>query len=119
MSYDLTAISFFQFDNLVQNRIPFVFLHDGVETSALYALSTDRHHLEKWAFTVDFTGAPLDVKALIAEKGLPPSVPVVLASKSGAPPRTWADDVERQGFMNVHAVDRSWDALVTEARESR
>lgn len=119
MSYDLTAISFFQFDNLVQNRIPFVFLHDGVDASALYALSTDRHHLEKWAFTVDFTQAPVDVKALIAEKGLPISVPVVLASKSGASLQAWAHEVERQGFMNVHAVDRSWDELMTEARQTR
>jgi hypothetical protein len=109
MSYDLSKISFFQFDNLVQNRIPFLLLHDGVDFFPVYPLSIERGHLEKWSFEVDFTGAPTNLMGRLAERGLPASLPIVLLSKRDQDYQAWLKDLEKQGFSNIHYVENGWN----------
>ena len=120
MSYDLTKITYFQFDNLVQNRISFLLVHDGLDFARLYPMSTERSHLERWSFDLDFDQSSMsDVSVRLKERGVPLTIPVVIASKSPRSLSGWAADFEKSGFMNVHTIDQGWDALVREAQEAR
>lgn len=114
---NLTEIHFFQFDNLVQNRIPFVLLHENVEFSALYPRSLERDHLERWSFKVNFSETPTSLSSRLAEKGLPAQLPIVMVAQSHQDLSLWIRNLEEQGFINLFYVAGGWANLIYESKQ--
>lgn len=114
---NLTEIHFFQFDNLVQNRIPFVLLHEPFDFSALYPRSLERNHLEKWSFEVNFSEAPTALSSRLAEKGLPSQLPIIMVAKSHQDLSSWIKNLEEQGFINLFYVAGGWVHLTYESKQ--
>lgn len=117
MSFDPTEIGFFQFDNLVRNRVPFLLLHDGVVFSELYG-GLERDHLERWSVQVSFRDPVEKVLEIAKAKAPMESIPVVLLSQEGGDMREWVGRLEAGGFFNVHWVRGGWEELKREAADA-
>ena len=115
MSFDLTRIGFFQFDNLIQNRVPFALLNEPIDFSDLYG-PVERIHLERWSIEVSFEDSPEQAIRKLEERRLPREIPVVLLSRSGDRGESWIEKLEALGFKNCCFVTGGWDHLIKESK---
>ena len=114
---DLSEIGFFQFDNLVRNRIPFLILHEGIEFSQLYS-SMEKAHLERSALSANFLSSPEPILAEIEKRKVPRQIPLVLLNQNGMISPSWVSFFEKNGFLNVYRVTGGWDLILKEAKEN-
>lgn len=96
---ELNQIGFFQFDNLVQGRVPFYLLDLNTEIAAWYKGMAARH-LEN--ITIPCT--PDTALPLIEEKKLPPHFALVVLDKDETQAPAIAQKLEAAGFTNVFLV---------------
>lgn len=96
---ELNQIGFFQFDNLVQGRVPFYLLDLDTNIGTWYKGMAARH-LEN--ITVPCT---LDTAvSLVEEKKLPPHFALVVLDNDESQAPLVAQKLEAAGFTNVFVV---------------
>jgi len=115
MSLDLSHLSFFQFDNLVRNRVPFLLLTEEMMPFNELFGPIERIHLGQWSFAVDFQKPADQILSVLEERKIPKEMPVVLLTKTGNGGQTWLAPLEQLGFQNVYWVPGGWDQLKSEA----
>ncbi len=114
MSYDLTKIEYFQFNNLVLNRIPFLLLHDGLAFSELFG-PVEKMHLDRWGQQIDFSSSVAAMEEAITERSVPKTMPIVLLSKGSESLEDWILRLEKAGYPNVCWVAGGWNSLKEES----
>ena len=106
---DLNAIGYFQFDNLIQNRIPFVFVNLGVDFSDWYS-GLNKTHLEAYALNVDAS----QVLSEIGKKNLPLHTAILVICPDGTLSKELCSTLENSGFSNVFYAKGGFTALAQE-----
>ena len=114
---DLSEIGFFQFDNLVRNRIPFLILHEGIDFSEIYQ-GFEKEHLERWSLTANFLNSPEGLLAEIEKRKIPRQVPLILLDRSGLVSSSWVSLFEKNGFVNVYRVTGGWELILQGAKDA-
>lgn len=105
----LNKIGFFQLDNLIQGRVPFLFINLGPDIFSWYA-SLSRQHLEKSLFaTIEDQILPNLLAQNIAEH-----TAIVLLCTDGVRSSKISIDLEKKGYTNVYVIDGGYQQLMTE-----
>jgi rhodanese-related sulfurtransferase len=96
MASILNEIGAFQFDNLVNNRIPFLLVNLGADLTGLY-MSHLQAHLERQAFTT----TPSNVLTDLAAKKIPKEFAIIVLCQDGDTSAKTVDALESAGYTNV------------------
>lgn len=97
-----SPIGFFQFDNLVRNRVPFLLLKTAVDVESLFGVM-EKMHLRNFSVVLD----KMDVQqaqAAMAERHADQESPVVVLCEDGVNSMELAKGLCAQGFRNVYYV---------------
>lgn len=105
----MNKIGFFQFDNLVQNRVPFVLLNLGPSLASLY-ISVYKMHIENHEISTDENQA---IKVL-EEMKVPLDAAIVLICEDGIKSSRLLIQLETKGYSNVFLMDGGHQQLMTE-----
>ncbi len=109
----LNKIGFFQLDNLIQGRVPFLFVNLGPEIISWYS-SLAKQHLEKCLFaTVEDKVIPNLTAQTIADH-----TAIVLLCPDGSRSPKIAIDLEKRGYTNVYVIDGGYQQLMTERSQA-
>lgn len=111
---DIAQIGFFQFDNLVRGRIPFLLVNFGVDLSVWYK-SVEAMHLANVMIQATEDNYLEQVKA----KNLPPHFAIVVLDQDGSKAKRIADALEAAGFMNAHYVRGGFNGIEKEKLEEQ
>ncbi len=113
MNYN--SIGFFQFDNLLRNRVPILLLllDDGLELRDWYD-SLVRLHLEAVAHRTDDSGA----LNLVQDKKVPPQFGILVLDRSGLKSPSVVKSLEQAGYINAFFVPGGYDQLLTEKEQN-
>lgn len=109
---DITEIGYFQFNNLVRGRIPFILVNLGVDLSTWYK-SVEAMHLANVSVSADEN----NVVELVQAKKLPPHFAIVVIDQDGSRAKNIVATLEAAGFLNAHHVRGGLKGLEKEKLE--
>lgn len=96
----LNTIDFFQFDNLVRNRVPFLFLNlSGTSLDSRFAL-LDKTHLRNYEVLYDGDNCLSEIE----QRKLPKEFPVVLYSEDPYTAEAIVKNLANLGYINAYMV---------------
>lgn len=104
-------IGYFQFCNLISNRIPFKMYVWGYRFDGWFQ-GAERTHLE----TVMRNGEDFENER--GQLELQKDQPIVLVCERGQDSKNRAQQLSSEGFLNVYYVLDGWQGLVTEHRSN-
>jgi len=93
----MSSIGFFQFDNLIRNRVPFCLLNFSDSQTSLYT-SIYKLHLENWESLVNLE----NYQQVLAEKNLPKDFAIVTLCLDGSLSAQARDVLLSLGYGNVY-----------------
>lgn len=96
------GIGFFQLDNLVKNRVPFFLLKDETDIEKFFG-PMERIHLRTYSIPLQAMSLS-EAEAQMKERGAQMQSPVVVFCQTGKPSQKLAEDLEKQGYMNIYYV---------------
>ena len=105
----LNKINFFQLDNLIRNRVPFVLLNLGPSLKELYT-SVYKLHVEANEVLTDIE----KVIVVLADKKAAKDAPLLLICQDGEKSAALFTDLQSQGYTNVYLIDGGYQQLMTE-----
>ncbi len=105
----LNKIGFFQLDNLINNRVPFIFLNMSRDISDWYN-SVSKMHLNTYQNLVK----PDSILPLLEEKKVPRDYAIVLLCDKGSDSLKACTELQNLGYTNVYVVDGGYQQMVTE-----
>lgn len=105
----LNKIGFYQLDNLINNRVPFLFFNMSESILGWYT-SVSKMHLESYEILTVETG----IIALLAEKKAPKDYAIVLLCPDGRNSLKLNTELENMGYTNVYVIDGGYRQMVTE-----
>jgi hypothetical protein len=110
----------FQFDNLVQARIPFLFLNLGIDTSKVYP-HVHKMHLDRTLFMMDGvdleSASTSEIVQALQDSKTPLSTAIVVLDRDGSKAAPIATALEQVGFTNAFYVAGGWDQLVVDKEQ--
>ncbi|MGZ3768834.1 MAG: rhodanese-like domain-containing protein [Bdellovibrio sp.] len=110
---EFNNIGFFQFNNLVQNRVPFLLvLLDEVDVKPWYN-SLVQMHLEN----ISIFCAPGEVLETVQAKKLPPHFAIIVLDKDQKRSPKVVKELEKAGHSNVYFVKDGFEGLLTERKQ--
>lgn len=109
----LNKINFFQLDNLIRNRIPFILLNLGPSLKELYS-SVYKLHVEANEVLTDFE----KVMDVLAEKKAPKDAPLLLICQDGEKSAALFKDLQAKAYTNVYLIDGGYQQLMTERAQA-
>lgn len=105
----LNQIGFYQLDNLINNRVPFLFINMAQSLTPLYS-SVSRVHVQTHERLCTFEGALNEVIG----SGLPKSGAIVLLCENGEASMKLSHELEKNSYTNVYVVNGGYQQIVTE-----
>jgi rhodanese-related sulfurtransferase len=108
MSFD--NIGFFQFDNLMQSRVPMVLVLLVDAPLKPWYNSMIGMHIDNISLRTTAEAAV----AAIQGKNLPPHFAVVVLDSNESQSPAIVHELEKLGYLNAYYVKGGWDALVAE-----
>lgn len=106
-------LGYFQFDNLLKNRVRF-FILSWVDLAPLNYKLMEKHHLDSVTTRIDEIGDFVALKSRIQEMGLEAAAPILLIDENGVRSKDWAAQLEAEGFLNVYWALGGLTELVNE-----
>lgn len=106
-------IGFFQFDNLVRNRVPFYFVSTGVSFEEVYS-GPELEHLKRY-----LAESPFEASSILNDlekKILPKHHAVLVLCENGIESKKMADQLGEAGFSNCFYVLDGWAGIKAEAK---
>lgn len=107
--YQLNQISFFQFDNLVQNRVPFLLLNMGPKLADLYT-SIYKTHLETYEVLTSFNEA----LSHLSKQNIQKDHAILLVCENGQNSQQVLETLEKNGYTNVYVINGGYQQMMTE-----
>jgi rhodanese-related sulfurtransferase len=111
---DINQLGYFQFDNLIQNRVPFILLNLGVNLDHLYS--------GFWAMHLQNVNTPCtsaDAVSKVQEKKVPNHYAVVIIDADGSQSKKLVSTLEKAGFTNTYYVKDGLRGLDKERQEAK
>lgn len=110
---EFNSIGYFQFDNLLRNRVPLLLiLLEQVELKSWYD-SLVQMHIQNCAVQCD----PQEVLPLIQSKKLPAHFGIVVLDSDGQKSPAVIKDLEQAGFTNAFYVKNGFVGITAEKAE--
>ncbi len=109
----LNKIGFFQFDNLIKNRIPFLLFNFSKDLSSWYQ-SLYKEHLLKNQILTNSGQFLQDLESKAAAKD---AAIILLCDETQESTRLFAE-LEKKGYTNVYVVDGGYQQMMTERSSS-
>lgn len=109
------SIGYFQFDNLVQGRVGFVFLNFGVHTHDVYP-HIFKMHLESRQLQIpegDLRTASTE-QILLALSHHPKETAIIVLCQDGKRSAEVATALEEAGYINTFFIKGGWDQAMME-----
>ena len=104
---DFSQLTYFQFENLVKNRIPFLLLTLDVDFENFYSGIYQRHLQEQIVSVTED-----QIKNYVVEKQIPPHHSILIICRDGKKSSRLAYDLEKKGFLNCYSVQGGFQQLV-------
>ncbi len=111
---DINQLGYFQFDNLIQNRVPFILLNLGVNLDHLYS-GFWAMHLQN----VNTPCTPAEAVAKVQEKKVPNHYAIVIIDNDGTQAKKLVPTLEKAGFTNTYYVKDGLQGLDKEKKNSQ
>ena len=109
----MNKINYFQFDNLVKNRVPFTLLNLGTSLVPLF-ISVYKAHVEAHEVMTD----PAQALVTLDEKKVPKDGAVLVICQDGRLSSNLSMQLEEKGYPNVYLIDGGYQQLMTERSEA-
>jgi len=113
-------LGFFQFDNLVRNRVPFYLLRSNIDVESLYGKMDfmEKQHLRNYSVELSEFSASL-VEPLLKERHAQKDSPLVVLDADGSSGATkLASALTAAGYVNVYFVVGGFAGLIAEKAQS-
>lgn len=110
---DISQIGYFQFNNLIQGRIPMVLVNLGVDLKVWYK-SVEAMHIDN----VTITGTTEEIQQQIKDKKLPAHYPILIVDQDGINAKPLVETLESQGHMNVYYLKGGFAGISQERSQS-
>ena len=110
-------LGFFQFDNLLRNRVPFALLKSEIDLEPAFG-PMEKLHLRTYALSLRSMTLEAALAAL-KERGTRKEDPIVVLCETGEASRNLAQELAEQDFLNVYFVLDGWKGLQEEMRAER
>ncbi|MES2802761.1 MAG: rhodanese-like domain-containing protein [Bdellovibrionota bacterium] len=107
MSYN--KIGYYQLNNLIENRVPFLFFNFGPDVGPWYK-SIQKLHVEAWQVMLDES----QIQAELDSRKIPKDFAVLLLCPDGKQSVRIAEDLEKKGYTNVYLIDGGYQQMVTD-----
>jgi rhodanese-related sulfurtransferase len=111
---DINQLGYFQFDNLIQNRVPFILLNLGVNLDHLYSGFWAMH-----LHNVNTPCTPSEAVAKVQEKKVPNHYAIVIIDADGSQSMKLVPALEKAGFTNTYYVKGGLQGLDQEKKNSQ
>lgn len=106
----LNKIGFFQLDNLINNRVPFLFLNlSGHSLTGMYTIMS-RMHLQTYEVMTDAEG----IQSELESRKVPTDHAIVLLCPDGKLSMKIYEDLTKKHYTNVYVVDGGYQQMMTE-----
>lgn len=115
---DAIGIGFFQFDNLVRNRIPFCLFLMSVDCSQIYK-GPELEHIQRYGFATGKDLTSENAHKELLNRKFRAMDPVVVLCDDGATSKQLADALGGLGFINSFFVEGGFVHLQHSIRESK
>lgn len=102
-------INFYQFDNLINNRVPFIFFNMSESLLGWYS-SINKMHLETYQIITDQN----HILSILIEKKSPKDYAIVLLCLDSSISLKLAQELEKLAYTNVYVIDGGYQQMVTE-----
>lgn len=106
----LNQINFYQFDNLINNRVPFLFLNMSGHSLCDWYSSVSKVHVQTYEILVPENEA----LSTIQDKKAPPDYAIVLLCADGFISLKMQQQLEKMSYTNVYVVHGGYQQIVTE-----
>lgn len=98
----LEELEFGQFENLLNQRIPFKIISVGVDVVAAFKLNPlQKMHINQWGASFSEMATASEVLASLKEAGVSTEFPVVLICSDISSSKNMAGKITEAGFHNV------------------
>lgn len=106
-------LGFFQFDNLVRNKIPFLLLTLQIDLQPYFGV-LERLHLKNYSILMEeFTWK--QVEQVLQEKQVSKHQPIVVFCEDGKKSEILAQNLSKQDYLNVYFFSGGFSAFKKEA----
>jgi hypothetical protein len=113
----MASLGGFQFDNLVQGRIPFLFINLGVDTSKVYP-HVFKMHLDRTLLHLQdqeiARASNAEILAGLQKMNYPHEMAIVVMGYDDLRAQEITDFLERENYKNVFFVRGGWNQLIAE-----
>ena len=112
-------LGFFQFDNLVRNRVPFYLLRSNIDVESLYGKMEfmEKQHLRNYGIELSEFSVAV-VEPLLKERHAQKDSPLVVLDADGISAAKLASALASAGYLNVYYVLGGFAGLQVEKAES-
>ncbi len=107
----LNEISFFQFDNLIRNRIPFLIVNLGADLKSFYSIPLYQQHLETQTITVSQKTVELELQ----KRKVALHDALLILCHDGSASAQIVDKLESIGYTNVFFAKNGSEKLRADA----
>lgn len=107
-------IGFFQFDNLVRNRVPFYLLRSQIDVESAFGVMEKLHLRQFSIFLEPFS--LVSAEAALKERQARLEDPVVVLCDQGDESLRLAQALADQGHLNVYYISGGWQAFLSEMK---
>ncbi len=102
-------IGYYQLNNLIENRVPFMFFNFGTDIAPWYS-SIQKMHVEAWQ--VMTTESQLQQE--LDDRKIPKDFALLLLCPDGKQSERIANSLEKKGYTNVYLIDGGYQQMVTD-----
>lgn len=108
----LNKINSYQFDNLVSNRVPFLFFN-MCESIASWYDHLGKLHIQ----TYEIVTTDADVMAEISNRFALKDSAIVLMCQNGSTSLKIQNDLQKMAYTNVYVIDGGYQQMMTERNQ--
>jgi len=104
----LNKIGYYQFDNLINNRVPFLFLNLAQDVSTWYN-SIYKMHVETNQIMIQNSDEIINV---LNQRQIPKEFAILLLCNTGQQSESLARQLEIKGYTNVYLIDGGYQQMI-------
>lgn len=102
-------IGYYQLNNLIENRVPFMFFNFGTDIAPWYS-SIQKMHVEAWQVMTTES----QIQQELDERKIPKDFALLLLCPDGKQSERIANSLEKKGYTNVYLIDGGYQQMVTD-----
>ncbi len=107
-------IGYFQFDNLVKGRVPFLLLRPEMDVESVYGIM-EKMHLRNFSLVLEKLEMP-QAEAALSERKARKDDPIVVLDQDGEQSKKLAQALTDAGHLNVYFVLGGWSEILHEMK---